>query len=252
MDEIIIPQPSDDLIEDIKRTVAYHYGFMPSDEVLLRIEGGLRNNYAALHRENIIREIVAMKISDDMQTYRDKLGSLEFEKIWMEKSIFRYLTYASMCYRAGIPAGTISLCRTAMEAGIRERLAEKLAQRDTTNQHDLAEKTLAQAQRLRNKLLKDLIKMASKEGILNEHDVEESFKTLKFENQESRKILDKFIHGDIVWMVDFVQSRKGDTKVIGAKNRLEEVKIIAEMEVDYVAVEVLRATDHIAALLYYG
>ncbi len=250
MNEPTIPQLSDEVKRDIQRTVAYHYGFTPSDEILLRIDGALRNHYAALHRGNIIREVVVMEIGNDLLKHRDRIGSLEFERLWAEKSIFRYSMFASMCYRAGIPAGAISLCRTAIEAGLRERLAEVIAKKEAANQKALPAKTLEHLGRLRDESLSDLIRAASEAGILNEHDIEESFNTLKFQGQGSRKVLDKFIHGDIVWMVAFVRSRKADTMVIGAKDELHEAKIVADMELDRVAVEVLRATDRIAAILY--
>ena len=248
---MITPQISDETMKHIKGIVNYHYGFTPADGDLLRIHEGLWNHYLVLHNERIIREVVSWEIGKETLKHRDRLGSLEFERLWVEKSIFHYLTYASMCYRAGIPAGTIALCRTALEAGIRERLAEELAKREATKQDDIPAKVLEQLHRLRDTSLSDLIKLASKERVLNEHDVEKSFSALKFQNQSSRKVLDKFIHGDIMWMMGFVQSRKEDTRVIGAKDTVEEAKIIADMELDDVAIEVLKATERIAGLLYF-
>lgn len=245
------PRISAEAMKRIKEIVNYHYRFTPEDEDLRRIDEGLWNNYLVLHDQRIIREVVSWEISKETLKHRDRLGSLEFERLWVEKSIFHYLTYASMCYRAGIPAGTITLCRTALEAGIRERLAEELAKREAINQDDIPTKVLKELHRLRDKVLSDLIIMASAEGILNEHDVEKSFSALKFQNQSSRKILDKFIHGDIMWMVGFVQSHKEDMRVVGAKDTVQEAKIIADMELDDVAIEVLKATERIAGLLYF-
>jgi len=251
MSETTIPQLSDEAKRRIKRIVDYHYGFTPADEDLLWIDEMLRNHYVVLHDQRIIREVVAREVGKDLLKHRDRLGSLEFERIWLEKSVFKYLTLASMCYRAGISAGAISLCRTAIETGLRERLAEELAKREAASQNDLPVKTLEQLRRLRDERLSNLIGVASKEGILSERDIEESFSALKFQSQSGRKVLDKFIHGDIVWMVDFVRSREEDARVVGAKDVLEEVKIVADMELDQVAVEVLRATYRIAALLYF-
>lgn len=244
------PQLSDDELKRIKEQVNYHYGFTPADRDLLRIDEGLRNNYIIMHAQRIIREVVSWEIGNETLKHRDRLGSKEFERLWFEKSIFRYLTYASMCYRAGIPAGAIGLCRTAIEAGIRERLAEELAKRETTSQDELSARTLEQLRQLQDKMLNDLIRLASKERILNEREIEESFSALKLQRHSSRKILDKFIHGDIIWMMDFVQSRVGHTEVFGARDSLHEVRSIAEMRLDDVAIEVLRATERIAAILY--
>jgi hypothetical protein len=222
MNETTIPQLSDEAKRRIKRIVNYHYGFMPAEEDLLWIDRALRNRYVVLHDQHIIREVVAREIGKDLLKHRDRLGSLEFEKILSDKSVFNYLTLASMCYRAGVSAGAISLCRTAIETGLRERLAEEMAKREATSQNELPVKTLEQLHRLRGESLSNLIVMASREEILSEHDIEESFSVLKFQGQSGRKVLDKFIHGDIVWMVNFVQSRKEDTRVVGAQDILEE------------------------------
>lgn len=251
MNETTIPQLSDEEKKRIKGIVDYHYGFTPADKDLLWIDETLRSHYVVLHGQRIIWEATAREAGKDLLRHKDRLGSLEFERIWFEKSIFRYLTLASVCYRAGIPAGAISLCRTALEAGLRERLAEESAKREATNQADLPAKMLERLRRLHDKSLGDLIAIASKEGILSERDIEEGFSALKFQNQNGRKILDKFIHGDIVWLVDFVRSCEEDTRVVGAKDVLEEFKVIADMKIDQVAIEVLKATYRIAALLHF-
>jgi len=52
-------------------------------------------------------------------------------------------------------------------------------------------------------------------------------------------------------MADFARDRAEATRVIGAKDILEESKILVNIRVDKVAVEVLKATYRIAALLYF-
>jgi len=250
MNETRIPQISDEGKKRLKRIAACHYGFIPADDDLLQTDQMLRNNYAALHDQRIIRELVAKETGKELLKHRERLGSLEFERIWFKKSIFKYLTFASMCYRAGIPAGTISLCRTGIESGLRERLAEELARKEGTSQADLPAKTLEKLRELRNKSLGYLIKKASEVGIISGQEIEEIFRTLKLRDQSSRRILDKFIHGDIVWIVNYVRNRDDDTRVVGAEDVLEEFKMIAETKTDQVAVEVLKATYRIAGILY--
>jgi len=181
------PKLSDDAIKRIKESVYYHYGFTAVDRDIFLIDEGLRGHYIILHEQHIIQELVTQEVSKDLLIYRDKIGSLEYERIWFEKSIFKYLTLASMCYRAGISAGAISLCRTAIDAGLRERLAEHLAARDAATEADLPIKTLESMRQLQDKSLADLIREASKEKILNESDIEEEFSSLKFQKQSSRK-----------------------------------------------------------------
>jgi hypothetical protein len=104
---------------------------------------------------------------------------------------------------------------------------------------------------LNDKRLAQLIEEADQEGIIEKQKIEEIFQEFKFRDQSSRKILDKFIHGDIVWMVNFVRDKEEDTRVIGAKNKLREYKIIYDMITGQIAIEVLKATYKIAEILYY-
>ncbi len=250
MDEIRIPQLSDEIKRRIKEIVSYHYGFVPADHDLQWIDEVLKNQYVVLHEQYIVRSVVDFEIEKELLKYRDKLGSSNFEQIWIEKTIFKYLTLANMCYRAGVSAGAISLCRTAIESGLRERLAEELARQETSNRGDLPAKTLEKLHQLRDESLGPLIEKASEVGIISSKDIEDAFGSLKFQSQSSRKVLDKFIHGDLVWMVDFVKSREDDTRVVGARNELEEFKIVADMRTEQVAVEVLKGAHRIAAALY--
>ena len=251
MNEIRIPQISDEMKKRIKKIVRYHYGLTPKDDDIERIDKGLRNNYATLHDQRIIRELATEDIGKELLNHRDRIGSIEFERIWLEKAIFKYLTFASMCFRVGIPAGTISLCRTAIESGLRERLAEELARKETTNVPKLPEATWNKLKELNDKRLAQLIEEAGQEGIIEKQKIEEIFQEFKFRDQSSRRILDKFIHGDIVWMVNFVRDKEEDIRAIGAKNKLREYKIISDMITDQIAIEVLKATYKIAEILYY-
>ena len=252
MDESRVTPITNEKIKRIKLTVKYHHGFTPKDDDIYSIDDMLRNNYRVLHDQRIIRELVARDIGRELLKHRNRLGSLEFERIWGEKTMFKYLTFASMCYRGGIPAGTISLCRTAIESGLRERLAEELARRESADTFKLPEVTWNKLKALRGKALGDLIEMAAGEGIIGKQEIEGAFGKLKLGGQSSRRILDKFIHGDIVWVVDFVTDREQDTRVVGAKDLLQEYKIISDMRTDQIAIEVLKAAYKIAAVLYLG
>lgn len=233
----------------IRSTVAFHFGFTPKDDDIEQIDKMLRNNYVALHYQQIIQELAVKSAIDDLLKYRDRIGSTEFERIWLEKNIFKYLTFASMCFKAGIPAGAISLCRTAIESGLRERLAEELARRENPNA-DLPEAILKKLEELRKDRLDELRRKAIAYKIINEQEFEEAFQELNLEDQKGRKILDKFIHGDIIWMVNFAKSR-GSIEVRGAKDKLEEYKIISEGEISQIAIKVLKAAYRIGEILYY-
>jgi len=252
IDDVRLPQVSKETIKRIKETVEYHHGFTPKDDDIHRIDDMLRDQYAVLHPHRIVRELVVTEIGKDLLRHRNRIGSLEFERIWLEKTIFKYLTLASMCYRAGIPEATISLCRTAIESGLRERLAEELAKKGGSTTSELPETTWNKLKDLKHKMLSDLIKIAEEDGIIGKGDIEKVFAKLKFKDQTARKVLDKFIHGDIVWMVDFVKDREEDTRVVGARNLLQEYKLVSGMNTDETAIEVLKATHKIAGILYFG
>lgn len=73
---------------------------------------------------------MTVNIGKVLLKHRDRIGSLKFEEITFDKLIFHYLRWASMSFRAGIPIGSIFLCRTAIETGLRERIAEELAEKE--------------------------------------------------------------------------------------------------------------------------
>ncbi len=116
----------------------------------------------------------------------------------------------------------------------------------------MAAKMLEKLHELHSKSIGYLLRKASEMGIISEQEIEQAFKALKRRGQSSRRILDKFIHGDIVWMVDFIRAGEDDTSVVGAKNVFEEFKVVADMCVDQFAIEVLKAMCRIAGVLYFG
>jgi len=258
---MIIPQISNKMRKRIKKIVTFHYGFKPQDRDIGWIDDVLRNNYSTLHDQRIIRNLVTTEIAKILLKHRDKNGNTEFGKILLQKLIFHYLTLASMSYRAGIPFATISLCRTAIEAGLRERVAEELAKKEISKNEKFPKKVLEKMETLKDlslgtiktkkKEIKGLIKLAEENNIIPDKVIEKIFKKLKFKYQSSRRILDKFIHGDLIWMVNFVKEKDKNSQVIGAENVLEESKIIADSKIDDIAVEVLKGTTKIAEILYF-
>lgn len=251
MNEMIIPQISDEMRKRIKKIVEFHYGFEPDNRDIDWIDGVLRNNYSTLHDQRIIRNLVTVEIDKILLKHRDKIGSMKFGKILRHKLIFHYLTLASMSYRAGIPFATISLCRTVIEAGLREKVAEELAKKEVSKNGKFPKKVLEKIEILKDLSLGTMIKLAKENNIISDEVIEEIFKKLKFKYQNSRKILDKFIHGDLIWMVNFVKEKDKNSQVIGAENVLEESKIIADSRIDDIAVEVLKGTTKIAEILYF-
>lgn len=249
-EKLIISKLSDEMKKRIKEIVKFHHGFKPKDKDIKWIDEMLKNNYSVLHDQRIIRNLVTVEVDKILLKHRDKIGSIKFERILLDKLIFRYLTFASMSYRAGIPLASILLCRTALEIGLRERIAEKLAEKEDENNQ--SKKIWELIKQKREDSLNPLIDIAENEGIITKQKIESIFQNLKLGNQNSRKILDKIIHGDIDWMVNFVKEKSEDSKVIGAKNVLDENKIIADSKIDEVAVEVLIGVTKIAEILYLG
>jgi hypothetical protein len=250
MENTIIPPLSNLQIKKIKEAVKFHYGIDADDRDIDWIDKTLRNHYSIFHDQNIIRHLVTVNIDKILLKHRDEIGSLEFEEMMFDKLIFHYLTFASMCYRAGIPIGSIFLCRTAVETGLRERIAEEMAKEDIKSKEELPQKIWAQMKKLERKKLSELIKMAEEHKIVEGGEIEEIFRSQGLE----KRVLDKFIHGNIDWIVRFIESKDREcTKVIGAKDILQEKKIIAEFPlIDQIAVSALKATTLIAEKLYFG
>lgn len=236
----------------IKDIVKFHYGIDAEDYDIDWIDKMLRNHYSVLHDQNVVRNLVTTNIDKILLKHRENVGSAKFEEILLDKLIFRYLTFASMSYRAGIPIGSIFLCRTAIEAGLRERIAEELAKKETQEREKLPQKIWDHMEKLEDKQLWDLIKTAEENNIITKEEIEEFFKPLKLKKSRSRRVLDKFIHGDISWIVKFIENKDQEhAKVIGAKDILHEKKIIAESYTDYIAVSTLVGTTLIAERLYF-
>ncbi len=255
--ETIIPQLSNEMRKRIKKIVEFHYGFRPKNKDINWIDKMLRNNYSVLHDQRIIRNLATVEIDKMLLKHRDKIGSIKFEKILLDKLIFRYLTLASMCYRAGISFATITLCRTAIETGLRERIAEELAKKECNKTKEFPKIILEKLKTLKDISLgtrgenKGLIDLAEENNMISNKTIEKIFKELKFKQQSSRRILDKFIHGNLIWMVNFVKEKNKNVEVIGAENILEKYKIIADSKINDIAVEVLKGTTKIAEILYF-
>jgi hypothetical protein len=75
----------------------------------------------------------------------------------------------------------------------------------------LSELTWEKLEAPKEKSLGGLNPIAVEESIMGEQDFERAFQNLKSGDQNSRRILDKFIHGDVVWKVNFVKNREVDT-----------------------------------------
>ena len=244
--ETVIPPLSSSRIERIKKIVRFHYGIDAKEGDIAWIDSMLRNNYSVLHDQRIISKLVTVNVDNILLKHRERIGSTELERLWMSKIIFQYLTLASMCYRANIPIATIFLCRTAMEAGLREKLAEKRAEEHTTE-------VWQETQNLKDVWLSQLIQKAEDEGIISKDELSKLFTVhSKMERiiPNPRNLLDKYIHADLPTIIAFLKEIGVDTRVIGVEDLMEQKKLEAETFTDKVAVSVLAATTRLAERLY--
>jgi hypothetical protein len=233
-------------IERIKTTLKFHYGIVADDQEILSIDDGLRNNYVVLHDQRIMREIVSRNVSKILLKHRTRENVSQLEALFLAKSVFFYLTYASMSYRAGIPLASILLCRTAIESGLRERIAEKRAADNKT-------KILDEMTRLMNKGLSQIERIAEEEGIINKGELEEIFRIhmrMKTAIRNPRQILDKYIHADFLAIVSILTELGLDVRPQAPKDPLEEKKTAVMLFTDEVAVLILMATTRLAERLY--
>jgi hypothetical protein len=233
-------------IERIKATLKSHYGIVANDQEIHRIDEHLRNNYVVLHDQMIMREIVSRNITKILLKHRTKENVSQLEALFLAKSVFSYLTYARMCYRAGIPLASIFLCRTAIESGLREKIAEKRAARNKTE-------ILDEMTRLMNRRLSEIERIAEVEEIINEGELEEIFridKGMETAIRNPRQILDKYIHADFPAIVSILGELGVDVRLQTPKDPLEEKKIAAMLLTDKVAVLILMATTRLAERLY--
>ena len=246
IEKTVISPLSSSRKERIKKIVRFHYDIAPKDSDINWIDRMLRNNYSVLHDQHIISNLVTVNIGNILLKHRDRIGSIELERLTMNKLLFKYLTFASMCYRASIPLATIFLCRTAIEAGLREKLAEKRAKEN-------AKQGWEEMQDLTGLKLWKLIKKNEDEGIISRDEIEKLFTVddkMKTIIPNPRNLLDKYIHADLSTIISFLEVIGADTGVIGAEDIMQEKKIQAEAFIDKIAVFVLAATTRLAERLY--
>jgi len=246
MENTIIPPLSGSQRKKIKEVVKFHYGIDADDHDIDWIDEMLRNHYSMLHNQNVIRRLVTVNINKTLLKHRDKIGSIEFGRITIDKLIFRYLTSASMSYRAGIPIATISLCRTALEGGLKEKIAEKIAK---------DEKGIWEAiKELANWRLWQLVQRAEDENIISKSEIERFFtidEKMKKIIRNPRNLLDKYIHADLPAIIAFLKEIGADAEVVGDIDLIGKKKIQAQTFIDKIAVFILTATTRIAERLYF-
>lgn len=243
----VIPPLSTSQRKKIKQIVKFNYGVDAEDHDIDWIDDMLRNHYSVIHDQKIIRYLVTDFINKTiLLKHRDELGSFKFEEIQLNKLIFRYLTFASMCFRAGIPIAAIFLCRTALEAGLREKIAEKLAKNE--------KKIWDEMKKLSRKPLWKLIQKAEAENIIRKGEIEKIFtidEKMKKIIPNPRNLLDKYIHADLSTITMFLEEIGVDTEVIGDVDLIEKKQIQAQIFSDKIAVFILMATTMIAERLYF-
>jgi len=240
------------LKQHIKDVVKKNYGFIPTDVEIDMFDQGLREAYPTLHPYRIINHLATSSKNKIILQYRECLGT-KLEEIQLKKMMFKYLQQADMSFNEAIPHGSICLCRTAIEVGLRERIAEEFANMDFTNKKKLEEKIFEHMEKLKKTTLGNpnggLIKIAEHIRLLGKEEIEKMFDK-NFGPRYGRNVLDKFIHGDIFAINDILKDRREVTSVYGVDNILDEKKIIADIASYDIAYEVLKITTEIAEILY--
>lgn len=248
----IIPALDEGVKEEIRELTESNYGFTPDKYEIERIDKGLRENYEPLHKYRIYNRILTSFIKNIIWQYKDKIGETEFYKIRQSKLIFFYKDLAERCFHEAIHYATICLCRTAIEAGLRERVAEELAKKDTDMTKSIDEKIFEQMNKLKKDTLGPLLTNAGKEKIITKNDVKKMFQK-EFGSRSGRNILDKFVHGDIFAIYDFLKNAGKDTTVFSGEeiSATEIRKFVATGGSYAIAYEILKITTKIAEILYF-
>lgn len=90
MEETVIPQLDEETISRIKKTVAYHYHFSPTDHDIEWIDALLRNHYITLHDQAIIRYLADNEISRSWLRHRDRMGSVAFSRFGIKRPYLQF------------------------------------------------------------------------------------------------------------------------------------------------------------------
>lgn len=199
MNESKYPDLLPDHKQIIKEQAKTTYGLDISAE---DIETALKQKHSELydfHRaQQIRREIVVRKmllpILNDARKKAGKKDNAQFELGFMGPYFFE----AVNCFESGLVVATIFLCRSALEVGLREVIAQERSNRNGTSlldEYNSLEKAM-----LGSGKEGGLLKIAEKMNIIKADRVNRTFTPLhrlaQSQNpEEYRRLLDKFIHG---------------------------------------------------------
>ena len=203
----MIKMINDEMMKNIKELTKERYGFTPNDFEINSIGESLSLSYEELHQYKIINHLVTRKIYLDKFNYWSGLST--FNTITNEKLIFRFLKLAIKCYNEANNYASICLCRTAIETGLIERVAEENAKNDNAKDKCYEQKVVYYMNRNKGKMLHRNLELAQGFDIISITDVEEMFER-NIGHGIGKKILDKFVHGDIIDIANLSNNPKLD------------------------------------------
>jgi len=146
---------------EIKELVKTKYGFSPENDEINYINDMLRLTYFDLHQFRIVNHIATSSIFNSLMKYRAVKG-YEFDNIYSDKLIFKYLRLARKCFEEALNFPAICMCRTAIESGLIERVAEEQANIDGDTTRKFEKKVLNYMKKNKNEMLHRNLEHAEK------------------------------------------------------------------------------------------
>lgn len=233
---------NDEMRNNIKELTNSNYGFIPEDVEINTIDSRLSESYLDLHEYRIINHLATRAIYDSKLSYWSTKSN--FAYIVGEKLIFRFLRLAIKCFNEANNYASICLCRTAIESGLIERVAEEYANRDSDKNKCYEQKLLFYINQNKDKMLHRNLELAEELNIISKRDVEDMFER-NVGVGVGKRILNKFVHGDIIDIVK--TSNNPEVK----EDDLNQIKWIADNESYRIGYNILKITIDIAEKLYF-
>lgn len=191
-------------------------GFSVTDQCIENIENHLRPLTNSYFRYLVVYFGVFIKsIKNEVETkYKIKLTKNKYGNNF-ERLMFMYLELAEKCFMMNIALGGIALCRSALEMGLRNKLLSSYRKTKGISKKQIT----LEEEFISGLMFGQLINYASGKAInkkknlsgvvIKTEDIDKIFSKLSHKGKTGRTILNKFIHGDIAYLQDFLeQSQK--------------------------------------------
>lgn len=240
---------NDDMVKsNVKHFISQVYKFSIPDKYFDEIKSKLVYEESLQgNTTRYINEVLVLHLKDKISISHLKKYT-KSDTIW-RKSIPTYLEEAERSYAKGHSAAGIFFCRLAIETALRDRIIKRQAR--LNKQINLSQEEKRLSEQTLNSLLQEAC--GKKLAILDSKDIDKIFSKLERRNTSfctgKENVLNKFMHGDFLWLKDFLEKDKKITITHEEKTTKEFVASPNNIS-SFLFIEILEATYKTLLSLY--